>query len=98
MDAYVPLLAGAAAATPLTRVSRAFRSVAAVVPVDEALVVEVAPLLQPASPATATGTSTSNPDAIRQQPPAIPHPLTLRITHMTMREDSAPGVTTSSVK
>ena len=32
------------------------------------------PPLQPAAPATATGTSTS-PDAIRQRPPAIPPPL-----------------------
>src|ERR1700755_3455280 len=37
-DEYLPLLAGAAAATPLTRVSRAARSIAAVNPVlDEAL-------------------------------------------------------------
>src|ERR1700758_4925445 len=37
-EEYLPLLAGAAAATPLTRVSRAARSIAAVNPVlDEAL-------------------------------------------------------------
>jgi hypothetical protein len=70
-DEYLPLLAGAAAATPLTRVSSAPRSIAAVNPLfGEALVAvavavaELVPLLQPARPATATGTS-SSPDAIR---------------------------------
>lgn len=105
MDAYVPLLAGAAAATPLTRVSSASRSVAAVsapfaaveaVALDAAL--ELPPLLpQPATTATAAGTS-SIPDAIRQQLLAIPHPLTLWIRNMTTRDDSAPGVTACRVK
>jgi hypothetical protein len=70
-DEYLPLLAGAAAATPLTRVSRAARSIAAVNPLlDEALVAvavavaELVPLLQAARPATATLTN-SSPDAIR---------------------------------
>jgi hypothetical protein len=69
-DEYLPLLAGAAAATPLTRVSRAPRSCAAVSPVsDEALAIDavavLGPLLQLLRPATAAGTS-SSPDAILQ--------------------------------
>jgi hypothetical protein len=102
MDAYVPLLAGAAAATPLTRVSSASRRLAAVsapfaaaVPVELDAAVELDPPPHAASPATATGTS-SIPDAIRQLLLAIPHPLTLWITHMTTRDDSAPGVTSRS--
>src|ERR1700722_2288677 len=101
MDEYVPLLAGAAAATPLTRVSRACRNVAEVsAPFAEVVAAELDeldPPPQPASPATATGAS-SSPDAIRQQLPAILHPLTLWKTHMTMRDDRAPGVTGGHVK
>src|SRR5690242_40765 len=68
-DEYLPLLAGAAAATPLTRVSRAPRSCAAVSPVsDEALAIDAVAVLGPLQllrPATAAGTS-SSPYAILQ--------------------------------
>jgi hypothetical protein len=70
-DEYLPLLAGAAAATPLTRVSRAPRSCAAVSPASDgdlatdAVAVLVPLPLQALRPATATDTS-SSPDAIRR--------------------------------
>jgi hypothetical protein len=103
-DEYLPVAAGAAAATPLTCVSRALRSVFDDSPPSDAVLAEAVPDAaaeldpppQAANPATATGTS-SSPDAIRQRLPAILHPLTLWIPHMTMREDSAPGVATTLI-
>jgi hypothetical protein len=81
MDKYCPVLAGAAAATPLTRVSRAFCSIVALIPpADEALAasdaaaVEELPLLHPAAPATTAG-KINSPDAIRHPPRAITYSL-----------------------
>jgi hypothetical protein len=81
-DAYLPMLAGVAAATPLTLVSRALRNcVALSIPVapagadaGAALVAEEDPplALQPAIPATTTGTST--PPKARHHRPSVISP------------------------
>ncbi len=78
-DPYLPMLAGVTAATPFTRVSSAPRSCSELNSPDAAIVVEPfaaedpPPPLQPARPATATGTSTPL-RARHQRPSAILHP------------------------
>src|SRR6202034_1434106 len=91
---------GAAAPTPLTRVSRAARSFEALnesplaAADNEALELWLLELVHPARLAPTTAAGTRRRIALcRLRPSSIAHPLTLRIQSMSLRDDSAHRVT-----